>query len=755
MAQLLVTTGLFATQAAAATALTNTAISIGLGLVTRALTPDQVIKQQGPRLAESQITGSTEGSPITRIAGTMRIGGQMIWATTFLETVAVSTASRGGKGGPKAVTQSTEYIYSCSFAISLCEADGDVTIGRIWMDGKETDTSKMTYRFYDGAQTEADEKIEAVEGIGTVPAFNGVAYIIFENLELTEYGNRIPQVTVELVRDLTLLSDIVTELCARVGYDSSRVDVSALRGADKDIGGMLVGSISSPRSILENLMSAHLFDVVEDGDQLRFYYRKDSPRVSIEFDDLVISGDNPTSYQRVRKQDEDLPDRTQVDFIDPLRDYNAASVDGHTVTGNSRRVTAFTSLTTLDTGYARGLADILTHEQWVGRDSISFTLPFGSTTSGAEYYSAQPGSYFTLDGFQYRITRRTLGDDIAVEAVGFVPEIYDPLSHESALGFQDVSVTFGASTMIFAELPLVSAESPAPYSPRVIAYQDPWPVGVAIYQNDGSGGETLNTTVLVEGVYGQTTTSFGRGDPWSWDMKNTVTVQLVDENETLFSVSDETVLSGANTLAVKGPTGEWEVFQFANAELNPDGTYTLSRLLRGQLGTEPYIGDPTPPGSTVVLYDTGRWGALTGSPEVIGRELFLRYGPASELVSDDRFTDETVVPRGVAYRPYAPSGLKQTVGGGDITFSWVRRTRFDGDSWQTEDVPLHEEYEKYRVTVYVGLTVVRTWDVDDSTSTVYTQAQQIEDFGSAQSSVTWAVQQVSAIFGAGSPATDG
>jgi hypothetical protein len=143
---------------------------------------------------------------------------------------------------------------------------------------------------------------------------------------------------------------------------------------------------------------------------------------------------------------------------------------------------------------------------------------------------------------------------------------------------------------------------------------------------------------------------------------------------------------------------------------------------------------------------------LAGSSEIVGKELSLRYGPSNVNLSDDRYQDVTVTPEGVAYRPYAPAHPRQVKGASDITFSWFRRTRFGGDSWETDTVPLNEDFERYRVTVYDGAVVVRQWDVDGATTTTYTGAQQTEDFGSTQTSVTWTVQQVSAIYGAGATA---
>jgi len=45
-----------------------------------------------------------------------------------------------------------------------------------------------------------DPKIEAVEGAGLAPAYRGTAYVVFENLQVADYGNRVPQFTFEVIR---------------------------------------------------------------------------------------------------------------------------------------------------------------------------------------------------------------------------------------------------------------------------------------------------------------------------------------------------------------------------------------------------------------------------------------------------------------------------------------------------------------------------------------------------------------------------
>ncbi|SLN46076.1 hypothetical protein AQS8620_01898 [Aquimixticola soesokkakensis] len=144
-----------------------------------------------------RLTGASEGTPVAQVYGRMRVNGQIIWATRFLEHV--STSGGSGKGTPRQLSV-TSYSYSVSVAIALCE--GEISrIGRIWADGTEISRDDLNLRVYTGSQDQLpDPKIEAVEGTGTVPAYRGMAYVVFEDLDLTPYGNRIPQFTFEVMR---------------------------------------------------------------------------------------------------------------------------------------------------------------------------------------------------------------------------------------------------------------------------------------------------------------------------------------------------------------------------------------------------------------------------------------------------------------------------------------------------------------------------------------------------------------------------
>ncbi|MCG6557264.1 glycoside hydrolase TIM-barrel-like domain-containing protein [Ruegeria sp. 1NDH52C] len=143
-----------------------------------------------------RLTNSGEGHAIAQVYGRMRVGGQVIWASDFAET---TTTSGGGKGS-RPQPRTTQYSYSVSLAVALCE--GEIAgVRRVWADGDEIAPDELNMRVYRGTADQLpDPVMEAVEGAGLVPAYRGTAYVVFEDLDLDRFGNRVPQFSFEVVR---------------------------------------------------------------------------------------------------------------------------------------------------------------------------------------------------------------------------------------------------------------------------------------------------------------------------------------------------------------------------------------------------------------------------------------------------------------------------------------------------------------------------------------------------------------------------
>ncbi len=190
------------------TAVLGRAIGATLGRVI-----DQKLLGGGSEVVETgqierfQLTGASEGTAVGRHYGRLRMGGQVIWSTLFKETV--KTEDVGGKGGGGSATTTKTYSYSISLAVALCEGE-ILDVGRIWADGMEISRDDVGLRVYKGSESQLpDPKIEAVEGVANAPAYRGLAYVVFEDLHLSQFGNRVPQFSFEVLRPTS--SDFVPE----------------------------------------------------------------------------------------------------------------------------------------------------------------------------------------------------------------------------------------------------------------------------------------------------------------------------------------------------------------------------------------------------------------------------------------------------------------------------------------------------------------------------------------------------------------
>jgi hypothetical protein len=149
----------------------------------------------GRSLNDLKVQTATYGIGIPRVYGRYCLSGNILWAKDILEV-------KPPKGS---------YSYYGNFAIGLCQ--GPLAgIRCIWADGKEIFNDPFlgegvrshyppVLRFYPGDETQLpDPFIEAAQGKGEVPAFRGLAYLVFEHLPLADYNNRLPTISVEVVQ---------------------------------------------------------------------------------------------------------------------------------------------------------------------------------------------------------------------------------------------------------------------------------------------------------------------------------------------------------------------------------------------------------------------------------------------------------------------------------------------------------------------------------------------------------------------------
>ncbi len=149
-----------------------------------------------------------------------------------------SDTDAGGKGGaPATSTTTTTYSYFANFAVGLCE--GPDRPRRAHLGRRQAARSHRHHvpRLYRQRRRRTpDPLIVAKEGADNAPAYRGLAYVVFERLPLENFGNRIPQLSFEVMRPVGRLETMVRAVTlipgtTEFGYEPSTVRAGARAGA--------------------------------------------------------------------------------------------------------------------------------------------------------------------------------------------------------------------------------------------------------------------------------------------------------------------------------------------------------------------------------------------------------------------------------------------------------------------------------------------------------------------------------------------
>jgi len=541
-----------------------------------------------------------------------------------------------------------------------------------------------------------------------------------------------------------LLPGLVDAICADSNF--AETDTSGLTGL---VTGFAVTDTMSARDALDPLSVAFHFDAVESQGVIRFAMRGQPRAAALGADDLALpDGDPGFGVALVRAQETDLPTASRISYVDADADYRQASAEARRTTVLSDRVATSTLPIVMDQGQAIGIGERLLQDAWVMRETASFALPPSHLAR-----DVADEVVLTLGGRAHRL-RLTGIDDAgarAVEAVATDPSLYEPLTGPSRSPRQAQNLSLpGRALLVFLDLPLLTGKE-VPWAPTAAAFAAPWPGSLPVLRSAGDANFVLSRLLARAATLGRTTADFYSGPIWRWDEVNALRLRL--SGGTLGAADDLTVLGGANALALQNADGAWEVLQFAAAELTAPNEWTLTRLLRGQAGSESAMRDPVAAGARVVLLD-GAPAQLDLQQNEATLPFNYAWGPPGKPLSDPSWQVASVQFAAIGLRPLSPVHLAAAMSGSDLVLSWIRRTRIGGDNWDQTEVPLGEESEAYDVDILDGFgAVVRTLAAA-SPSVTYTAAEIAADFpGGLPSPFRFVVYQLSAAFGRGVGAT--
>lgn len=457
-------------------------------------------------------------------------------------------------------------------------------------------------------------------------------------------------------------------------------------------------------------------------------------------DTLVETAPQASLFTLKRAQETELPAAVKLSYLESGLDYRLAAVEARHLGGSSLRDVLIELPGAVGQAEAQKRADVALQESWAARETAELALPPSTLT-------LEPGDVMVL-GLEsgpvaIRIEEVADGAFRKVRGRSFDPSVFDAPEASPRALLAASSAIFGKPNAIVMDLP-VTSESSTPHAPWIAATARPWPGSLAVYRKAGPASFSFNRLVSARATMGTLQSELVEGPLHVFDRGCSVTVKL--SYGALASVSAEELLQGANAAAVGTPETGWEIIQFANAELVGARTYRLSMLLRGQSGSNAEMLPLRSAGQRFVLLNRAVVQPALSLGEA-GLTNTWRIGPS---LYDLGRSYVSIQQRGtmLGLRPLSPCQARAIRQGGDVLFTWIRRTRFGGDSWDIEEVPMAEDRESYLIEIAEGTEVRRTLTVSEP-HYLYPSAAIAADFGADPGAFTIRIAQLSAVFGAG------
>lgn len=652
--------------------------------------------RQGPRLTDLRLQTSSYGTQIPRLYGSMRVAGTVIWSTDLKEA---RHYTGGGKGQP----DTTTYSYSASFAVALSSRPIG-SIGRIWADGNllrgaggDYKTELGAMRVCNGQEDQpVDPLMGAANGAGLTPAYRGLAYVLFEDLQLADYGNRIPSLTFEVFADVqpptvqAIACDLAPELFAEEdeGQDDRIKGYAAL--------GSTMADAIAP------LVEATGLVLRSDGGNLRLQPETAAHEGAIARADFALSTNGkPVSPIRAdRGADEAMPARLSVRYYDPARDYQAG-LQTAIRQGGGRRETVIDLPASVDAAAARHYAEARLRALWTGRAQLellaswtALPLPAGAVVS----VEGQPGQWrIESSGWEDMLVRLKLRR-VATGALA---------SHGASAGgvVSQPDLLHGPTRMELFDLPGLTGEVAT--APIVVVAANGEEEGwrrASLYVRDALDATLASAgSTALPAIMGTITVPPLPASPHLFDLRSAIIVSLLQDGMALGNASDLQLAQGAN-LCLAGD----ELLQFGLATPLGGGVFRLERLLRGRRGTESAMAAHGA-GERFVLLDQERLFSVPSAYVHMGSSLTVDAIGIGDMSPVER----SCVVGGRAVLPLAPVHVRADVVTGSRQLSWTRRSRAGWRWLDGADAPLGEERELYLLEWVGSAGVFRTAQTSD------------------------------------------
>lgn len=653
--------------------------------------------RQGPRLGELSVQTSSYGTQIPKLFGTMRVAGTVIWATDLIER---RSTSGGGKGRPKTV----DYSYSVSFAVAL-SGRRIRDVGRIWADGKLLrgaggDFKSATgFRLYYGDEDQApDPLIASLEGIGETPAFRGIAYALFEDFQLADYGNRIPSLSFELIADAGPVT---------IGAIARELSDEAIAPSATPVLAGYAATGESVRAALEPLAALASLPLADDGIVLRLGSTGTAETIGAAD---IVRDEAGGRGERSRRAALSTAEEVGISYYEPARDWQTG-LQRATIGGPRAAAERLAVPAALSAGAAKDFAEARLATIRAARAGAKLALGWrhAGLRAGDELRLAGEPGLWSVKRWRFEKMR------VLIEMAGVAQAGSGGATANPGRPAREPDLAHGPTTVHLLDLPLAGGAGDLTLLAAAAGPQPGWRRAALSVSHDGGASWEAAGVTAPGATLGVAIDVLAPGGAALIDDAAAVTVALLNDAMWLESRSDESLADGAN-LALLGD----ELIQFGRAEPLGAGRFRLSRLVRGRRGTEAAAALHCA-GERFVLIEPDCLAPITLPVARLGGTLLLRAEGIGDVIAP---AEDTAAIEGAALLPPSPVHFAaERLSNGDLRLSWVRRSR-DGWTWRDgDDAPLDEAQEAYALSLNGRVVTLH------APSCLYPAAEQAADGG--------------------------
>lgn len=486
-----------------------------------------------------------------------------------------------------------------------------------------------------------------------------------------------------------MFSNMIQTLFGDAGLDYSLIGNIDIYDS---IDGITLNNKISVNEVLTILQKIFFFDYYEQDGKLYITSKQTDSSLKI-YDDELIEIEKEIFFKTNIIGENELPYKLDLSYLN--KDFNYET--GHTyaerpsVNSNKRENE---SLPVVITAFkAQQIVEKLLYSMWLERIIYEFKVP-------PKYIYLNPADVITLNVNEtdiiLRIMNITINEDntIYVKAVKCDNSLYNfEKEEESYEDIETILPTSITNANVF-ELPAINNIHTDIDKPEVFmttnANEKGW-TGCGIYSaKTGSSNFNIMNESKTNSIVGVCLNTLGSARPYYFDYANSLYVAFNDmvDTDVLETADMFDFLDGEN-LALVGS----EIIQFKKAELQEDGSFKLSQLLRGQYGTEAYISTHSNDESFIFLNKGLVKEQYTKSD--IGTSYDYKFITFKN--SFDNATDETLELTGKNLDPLPVCHVKiLDLGTGDYTITWCARVQ-GSHNWKDGEEEL--DSKTYLITI--------------------------------------------------------